>query len=177
MIEPSPQHVPGPPPAPDPQPPSDPPPTRRWFLAGGAAVVLAGGAGVLAEILHESSPARPAPPPAALVAAIEAERALLADLDATTGGAPHVRRLIAAVRADHLAHLSVLRRTLKATTPMRAPKPAPVRGRPRKLAELSAAESHAAAVAAQHAAALDGAAAALLASIAACEATHAELLR
>jgi hypothetical protein len=169
MIEPSPPPSPGPPPAPG--------TSRRWFLAGGAAVVLGGGAGVLAEILPESSPAPPAPPPAALEAAIDAERALLADLDATTGGSPHVRRLVAQARADHVAHLAALRRTLKATTPGHAPKPTPVHGRPRQLAELRAAETRAAAVAAQHAAALDGAAAALLASIAACEATHAELLR
>jgi Ferritin-like domain len=181
MIEPSPPPPPGPPPPPQPPAASEPPgtarPSRRWFLAGGVALVLGGGAGVLAEILHESSPPSPAPPPAALSAAIEAERALLADLDATTGGSPHIRQLVAAVRADHAAHLSALRRTLRATTPVRPPHDVPVHGRPRTLAELRAAERKAAAVAAQHATALDGAAAALLASIAACEATHAELLR
>ena len=140
-------------------------------------MLLGGGAGVLAEILQESSPAPPPRPPAALAAAIEAERALIADLDATTGGAPHVRHLIAQARADHVAHLNALRKTLRALAPVPAPKPAPVHGRPRKLAELRAAETKAAAVAAQHAASLAGAAAALLASIAACEATHAELFR
>jgi hypothetical protein len=153
--------------------------SRRWFLAGGAAALLGGGAGVAADFLHDAGP-RPRPPaPAALRAAVAAERALIADLDATTGGAPEVRRIIAAARADHVAHLAALTDLLTRYRPAphaSASAPAP-RGAPRTLAQLRAAEQRAAAAAAQHATALFGAQAAMLASIAASEASHAELLR
>src|SRR5690349_11543211 len=89
MTEPSPQPATGPPPQPG--------TSRRWFLAGGVAVVLGAGAGVLAEVLSEDEPPALVAPPAALVAAIEAERTLLADLDATTGGGHAVRQAIAQV--------------------------------------------------------------------------------
>src|SRR5262245_46471919 len=86
--------------------------SRRWFLAGGAAVLIAGGAGVAVERLGRSEPAGPPTPPTALVAAVHAERVLIADLDATTGGTPRVRAMIAQARADHAAHLSALRGVL-----------------------------------------------------------------
>lgn len=150
--------------------------SRRWFLAGGAAVVLGGGAGVLAEVLHESSPAPAAPAPAALASAVEAERVLLATLDGMKGG-HQAPALLAQIRADHAAHLHALRRLL-ATYPRSISVPSHQGGaQPRTLAQLRGVENQAATDAAQRAAALDGAAAALLASIAACEATHAELLR
>lgn len=151
-------------------------PSRRWFLAGGAAVLVGAGAGVAVEVLGRTEPAEPAGPPAALIAAVHAERALIADLDATTGGSPRVRGLIKQARADHAAHLSALRGVLAgypgARTAARRPP-----GRPRTVVQLHAAERDAAQTAARHGAALSGAAAALLASIAACEASHAELLR
>src|SRR4051812_39788151 len=89
-------------------PPPEPPPgtPRRWFLAGGAAVLLGGGAGVAVELSGRSSPAGPTAAPAALIAAVRAERALIADLDATTGGSGPVRSVIRQARADHAAHLS-----------------------------------------------------------------------
>jgi len=149
---------------------------RRWLLAGGTALLLGGGAGVLAERLRRTEPAAPVPPPGALLAAVRAERALLADLDATTGGTAAVRTVIAQVRADHAAHLAALRGIL-AGYPSGHAASAKRHGRPRTLAQLHAAEQAAARTAAEHADALTGAAAALLASIAACEATHAELLR
>lgn len=132
---------------------------------------------MLAQLLSDSDGAAgPTAAPAALVAAFVAERALLADLAATTGGAPHVRRAIAQIRADHEAHLAALHKVLLSVTQEPVSQPVPVRGRPRTRRELRDAERSAASAAAQHAAALDGPAAALLASIAACEATHAELL-
>jgi hypothetical protein len=140
------------------------------------AVLVGGGAGAAAEVLGRSEPAGPSAPPATLVAAAQAERALIADLDATAGGRAHARGRLAQVRADHAAHLTALRGVLAgyaATEAATGRTP----GRARTHAHLRAAELHAAQVAARHAAALDGAAAALLASIAACEATHAELLR
>ena len=150
--------------------------SRRWFLAGGAAVVLGSGAGILAGALQDESAAPPPPAPAALLAAVAAERALIADLRATTGGTPAVRRVIVQASADHAAHLAALTRLLGGfRTPTHSP--SPPRGTPRRLAELRAAEQRASAAAAANAAQLDGGLAALLASIAACEATHAELLR
>jgi hypothetical protein len=152
--------------------------SRRVFLVGGGAAVLLGaGAGVLAQVLSEDEPPGPAAPPPALVAAIADERGLLADLDATTGGGPAVRRLIDQLRADHEAHLAALRKVLLSITQAPARQPAPLRGTPKTRAQLRAIEGAAAELAAQRAAALDGPTAALLASIAACEATHAELLR
>jgi hypothetical protein len=150
--------------------------SRRWLLAGGTALLLGGGAGVVTERLRHTEPAAPTTAPAALLAAVRAERALLADLDATTGGSPAVRAVIGQVRADHAAHLAALRGILAGYSSGRAAT-AKRHGRPRTLAQLHAAEEDAARTAAQHADALTGPAAALLASIAACEATHAELLR
>jgi hypothetical protein len=152
-----------------------PVPSRRWFLAGGALVVLGAAGGAAAALLRGAVPLPPAP--AALRAAAAAERRLIADLDATTGGSPAVRRVIVQARADHAAHLAALTRLLAG---YRRPAPAsaaPRGGTPRTLAQLRTAEQRAAAGAAAHAAALDGGLAALLASIAACEASHAELLR
>ena len=153
--------------------------TRRWFLAGGLAVVLGAGGGAIVELVGNPKhrPAPPPPAPRALLAAVDAERALIADLDATTGGPPAVRRVIVAARADHAAHLHAL--TALATRYRRV---APGerrrhRGSPRTLAQLRTAEQHASAAAARRARTVDGGSAALLASIAACEATHAELLR
>jgi hypothetical protein len=153
--------------------------SRRWFLAGGVAAVLGAGAGVAAEFVHDRHDVTPPPsPPPALKAAAEAERTLIADLDATTGGAPVVRRVIVQARADHAAHLAALSALLAAyRQPSPSVSPSAPPGTPRTLAQLRAAETKAAAAAARHADALRGKQAALLASIAACEATHAELLR
>jgi hypothetical protein len=153
--------------------------SRRWLLAGGAAVLLGGGAGAIAELLpSDTSAALPPLPPAALVAASAAERQLIADLDATTGGSAPARRVIVQARADHAAHLRALTDLLARfrTTPSTPPTPR-LCGTPRTLAQLRAAEQEASAAAAQRASTLRGGYAALLASVAACEATHAELLR
>jgi hypothetical protein len=151
--------------------------SRRWFLAGGAAVLLGGGSGVLAEVLTSRAPAGPPPAPAGLVAAAAAERALIADLDATTGGAPGVRRVIVAARADHAAHLAALTRLLRTYRAPAGTSAARQQGTPRTLVQLRAAEVRASEGAVRRAVALDGATATLLASIAACEATHAALLQ
>jgi hypothetical protein len=170
----SPDDLPSSPPEPE---PSTPGTSRRWFLAGGVAVLLGGGAGVLAEVLHESAPTPASPAPAALVTAVDAERVLIAALDAMPAGVRRSGTVVAQIRADHAAHLHALRRLLT-TYPRPARRPAhPGFVQPRTLDQLRGVETYAARDAAQRAAALDGAAAALLASIAACEATHAELLR
>ena len=118
---------------------------------------------------------RPPRPPAELVAAAAAERALIADLAATTGGTPQVRIVIEQALADHRAHLAALDGLLaryRRPTPKTGPRP----GRPRTRAQLRAAEESAATAAAARALRLGGRPAALLASIAACETTHGELL-
>jgi hypothetical protein len=144
-------------------------------LASGLAVLAGGGAGVGAAFLHHRSPHRPPAPPAELVAAAEAERRLVADLVATTGGAPDVRVVIEQATADHRAHLAVLDALLGRYRSLeRNASPAP--GTPRTKAQLRAAERAAAAGAADRALRLAGREAALFASIAACEASHAELL-
>jgi hypothetical protein len=151
--------------------------SRRWFLAGGAAVLLGAGGGAAAALLRDESPAPPPLAPPELVAAIGAERRLIADLDATTGGTPAVRRVIVAARADHAAHLAALTRLLAGYRRAAAAAPRRVPGTPRTHAQLRRAEQRAAQAAAARAAGLSGGLAALLASISACEATHAELLR
>lgn len=158
--------------------PRDRAPTRRWFLAGGAALIAGGSAGAITELVRETPAEPPPPPPAALIAAADAERALIADLDATTGGTPSVRAVIVQTRANHAAHLAALTALLsRFRAPSPSSSPAPPRGTPRTVAALRDAEQRATSAAARHAAALSGGTAALLASIAACEATHAALLQ
>ncbi len=157
-----------------------PGPSRRWFLAGGAAVLLGAGVGVAVELLTHGSPAPEQPhPPQVLLDAVAAEQSLLADLDATTGGTAGVRAVIVQVRADHAAHLAALRGLVDsygvAAGATASPRPSPARGSPRTRTALRAAEIRASAAAARRAAALSGSRATLFASIAACEATHAEL--
>lgn len=175
--------IPTPGPAPSPPPPAFTPPaepaagrrhTRRWFLAGGVAILAGGGAGVGAAFLRRHPKHRRPTPPAALVAVAETERRLIADLEATTGGAPDVRVVIEQATANHRAHLAVLEGLLGAyarqsTAPSRVP------GTPRTKAQLRAAEQAASGTAAARAMRLSGRESALFASIAACEASHAEL--
>jgi hypothetical protein len=151
--------------------------SRRWFLAGGGAVLIGGSAGVLAGLRPDRPAPQRTPPPATLLAALEAERDLIANLDATTGGTPAVRRVIVAARRDHAAHLAALQALVPPSpaAPASATSSAPT-GTARTAAQLRDAERAASSRAARRAATLHGAEAVLLASIAACEATHAELL-
>jgi hypothetical protein len=142
-------------------------------LAGGLVVLASGGAGVAGAVLPDRSPEPRPEPPGVLVAAAAAERALLADLTATTGGTAEVRVLLAQAAADHRAHLAALTGLLAA---YRSMAPAAARGTPRTRAQLRSAERAASTAAARRAERLTGPTAALLASIAACEASHAELL-
>jgi hypothetical protein len=159
--------------------------SRRWFLAGGAAALVGAGAGVAAGLWTDETPSRPRrpAPPQVLIAAAAAERALLADLDATTGGTPAVRSVIRQVRADHAAHLGALLGLLATYPAPAGDRPSAALGSasappgaPRTRAALRDAERRAAAAAAARADRLTGGHAALLASIAAAEATHADLL-
>ncbi|MBN9618356.1 MAG: hypothetical protein J0H43_01260, partial [Actinobacteria bacterium] len=121
--------------------------TRRWFVAGGVGLVLGAGAGVGAEFWNQRPPTPLPEPPAALVGAAAAERSLLADLVATTGGPPAVRAVLATTQADHTAHLAAIEELLRFYRPPSQPATPPP-GTPRTLAELRAAEERASAASA-----------------------------
>jgi len=154
---------------------------RRVFLVGGAAVLLAGAGGGLAGVLATPR-ARSAPEPVApptLLAALDQERTLLATLDAAAAGtAP--RDVLNQIRGNHLAHLDALRgavaEAIYPATHLPAPSGSASGNQSATRAQLRAAEQAAATAGARRAEGLRGADAALLASIAACETTHAELL-
>jgi hypothetical protein len=162
-----------------------PPPSRRGFLVAGGLAVLAAGGGVWAAVSADDKSPTPAPPtvPRDLRAAAATERELLAQVDAAAGhthGAD--REVLRAVRADHVAHLAAIEASIAdalypalPSTSASSSAPAPAPGVVR-VADLRAAEGRAARAAADRAARLTGPAAVLLASIAAAEATHAEAL-
>jgi hypothetical protein len=175
--------------------PPDPTVSRRGVLIGGGiAVLAAAGGGIALGVATTSSadehPSTAARIPAELAAAVVAETALIADVDqALVSARPHARRALREIRADHVAHLGALRASIaddvyplatptasgsasssassagSASTP--PPGPAP---------DVRAGELRASRAAAARAARMSGRDAALLASIAASEASHAELL-
>jgi hypothetical protein len=161
-------------------------PSRRGFLVGsGVAVVLAGGIGAVAAVVtgKTSHSGTRANPPADLLAAAEAERALIAAVDRaiTNRSAPATRLTL--IRSNHQAHLQALvaaaalaQPSAASTTPV-TDSGSSSSATPVSAAQLAALEMDAARSAAATAAGLTGDDAALLASIAACEACHAELLR
>ncbi len=151
------------------------------MLAGLGGLVLGGGAGVGAGFLrtrHRRRPQLPRPP-AALGDALAAERRLIAAIDASLPAHPELRRALTEIRRDHAAHASAVQNALRAYRSTPAPgasSSAATRPAARDRSALRAAETAAGGAAARRAGGLTGADAALLASIAACEATHAELL-
>lgn len=160
--------------------------SRRTFLvASGAVVAAAAGGGVALGLTSgDDSSTAPlpthAPAPGALddlAAAVAAERALLAGTAGALRSATGARRAaLRAVHTDHAAHLAALRSAMRDLAYPNSVPPRLRRNHPVAAQWGPAAESRAARVAAGRALRLDGAASALLASIAACEATHAELL-
>lgn len=153
--------------------------SRRSVLLGGAFVVAAAGGGVAVGVLRPvASPSKPAArPPVDLVAALNAENVLITAINATTGGSPAVRVAVRQVRVDHLAHRTALQAAIDAypepavsTSPSNTGAVAAL-----TVAGLRSAEQQAAARAGARAGRLSGREAVLLASIAACEATHAVL--
>lgn len=165
-------------------------PSRRTFLLAGAAAALAGaGGGAGAAILRPAArPAPLTPPPAALVDAIRAERALIT----TLARAQFDPALAARVRADHAAHEQALQQLAEqefglavdehalapASGSVPTPRESTVPGGAADLdgTQVGAEEARASTAAAGHAVALGGRTATVLASIAACEATHAYIL-
>ncbi|HET6878076.1 MAG TPA: hypothetical protein VFH38_11145 [Jatrophihabitans sp.] len=150
--------------------------TRRWFLAGTAAVLIGAGGGVGAEFLRKPAKPPPNPAPRDLVDALAAEEALLADASRSRSADTAA---LSQIQSDHRAHLQALHAALAAYDPLprREQRPSPRRTVPPISASaLRKAESQEAHDGAARAARLRGRDATLLASIAACEATHAELL-
>jgi hypothetical protein len=205
-------------------------PSRRGFLIGGGLAVAAAAGGGVAVGLSRSMPrpAAPPEPPAALLAALAAEHALIAGIDlaaasatagpATAGSDDRQAGLLRQVRADHVAHARALQAAVTQAHGGLPPSSSPAAGSASGSASqdaagrsapsvpgspqpgtpgapasgtaaivpsgsstptagtLRAAEQRAAIAAASSAARLSGRDASLLASIAACEAGHAELL-
>jgi hypothetical protein len=148
--------------------------TRRAVLWSGLGVATAGAGAAAGALLpaHPAGPRTPAPQP--MLDALAAEQRLVA-MHGAAVTEESLREPMAFVRADHVAHLQAIRALLAAFAPATAA-PAPAAGHPTREG-LRAAETQAASSAVARAAALTGRAAAVLASIAACEATHAELFR
>ncbi|MDQ2748769.1 MAG: hypothetical protein M3Y44_04470 [Actinomycetota bacterium] len=153
--------------------------SRRGLLLGGALVAAAAGGGVAVAALRPAAePDKPVGrPPAELVAAVASERALIASIDATTGGSPAIRTALRQVRADHVAHQVALQAAVVAypQPPDSSSPTSPGTAAALTVPGLRTAEQTAATQAASRAAALSGRHAALLASIAACESSHAVL--
>jgi hypothetical protein len=144
------------------------------------------GAGVGVELWREHSPpAATHHASAALVDALNTEHELIAGVDASVPGAGKAAATLRHIRSDHRAHARALAAAIReaggaapradptgatAATHSRQPPSQPV-------TQLAHAEAAASRRAAARAANMHGGDAALLASIAASEATHAELLR
>lgn len=156
--------------------------TRRRLLTG-LGVVVAGGAGVAlgAITTHPShrgyagrSTTQPPPaPPALLVSALAREQSLLDRLHGAANQ-PGVAAVVGVLASDHQKHAEALRGLLgnaEPSTPTSSSSTttgAPVATR----TEIVAAERSAATAAATESSGETGAAAVLLASISACEASH-----
>jgi hypothetical protein len=163
---------------------AQPPPSRRGFVVAGGLAVIAAAGGVAIALNTGGSDALPTQQmPPALTDAATAEESLIAQVDAALARAGGTRRAaLRAIRADHVAHLAAIRASiadaLYPITPSAAPSGSPSGARPARVsvAQVRAGEQQASRTAAARAAQLTGRPAVLLASIAAAEATHAELL-
>src|SRR5690242_18311429 len=157
-----------------------PPPSRRGFLVVGglAAVAAAGGAWWAASDDGTTSASVPTALVAELHAARTAEDELIATLDAALKHAGGHGSALRQLHADHKAHAKAIAAlvadVLYPATPSASSAPLERPSGRVAVAAVRTAEMHASRVAAQRAAKLTGEAAVLLASIAACEATHAE---
>lgn len=159
---------------------------RGVLIGGGIAVLAAAGGGIALGVAttpaageHPSTAARV---PAELAAAVAAETELIAGIDSVLGTARgHTKRALREIRADHVAHLAALRASIvddvyPLATPSASGSPSASRPPAAPSPDVRAAELRASRAAAARAGRLSGRDAALLASIAASEASHAELL-
>lgn len=149
--------------------------------------LLAGaGVGSGIAVLHTDKHTAPAPPPQALVDRLSSEQRLIAAAEAAAVTEPGSAAVITAIRADHLEHAAVLANLIAAASVGTVAVPSAGSGGSTAgptaapavvtVADLVAAEKQAAAAAARHALQLTDRDATVLASIAACEASHVGLL-
>jgi hypothetical protein len=150
--------------------------TRRAVLVGGLAALAGAAGGVAAGVvrpLHAGHANEQ--PPQELLAALGSEQLLLSRIDAAARHDAALGRQLAGIRADHQAHVAAIQAALRSYAAVAPAAPPQVRTPPNR-AQLAAAERAAGTTLAQRASALTGRSAVLLASIAACEASHAEVL-
>ena len=160
--------------------------TRRRMLAGLGVLAAAAGGAVIGALTASSNPddstAHSAPPPAPLVSALERERTLLSAVHAAAANAA-LAGVTGPLLTDHSAHEATLSGLLATYPTASAPSsassgsPSAPTAVPISVAALRTAEIAAAEAAAAESAAASGALAAVLASISACEASHAAWLR
>ncbi len=140
-------------------------PTRRVLLSAGAVGLVAA-----CTPSHRppsaSRPARPDPDVALTAAAVDRELTLLAAYDAALAATPALASRLAPLRSEHAEHLMALRAG-PAPVGSAATSPTPVTRTSLRAAELAAAAAHAAA-----AVTASDRLAAVLASLAASEASH-----
>ena len=155
---------------------------RAWLGSAGVIAAAAAGGALVALVRPDPVSGHPPGAPDWLPAALAREEQLLDGLDAAIRADPTLRVRLAPLRADHTAHLQVLQdvssrygptpaksKSSGSSAPTSVPAPTAVLGVRR--AELAASRATAAA-----ALTAVGGNAGLLASIAACEATHVAVL-
>ena len=149
-----------------------PPPSRRFVLGTAGLVLLGAGAGTGYSFWRTRHPAHRVAPQQ-LTDAAHSERVLVATIGARIKKFPQQAVLLRQLRSDHALHAAALDAAIFEHTGQlpRAVAAAVTTG------HLIDIERRAAADAARRALALTGSDAGLLVSIAACEATHVELLR
>ncbi len=148
--------------------------TRRRVL--GAAAVTASAAAVTGCGLFDVEP-EPTPEPDPLQPLLDEALSLAAAYDRAAVTRPDLADRLAPLAADHRAHATELSRVIGADLPSAAPSTpaAPDPGQP--LSDLRAAEQKAQRTATLSARTVPSDRAALVGSIAACRATHAEALK
>lgn len=161
--------------------------SRRKVLRGAMLAAVAGTAAPLAACGLLDDEPDPPPPPDPLAPLISGALALAARHDATISEYPELSDRLSPIAAAHRAHAEELARitrtalpsgTTGATQPSTSPGAGPAAGDvPSALAELRAAEQQGREIAADACGAAPANRAALLGSIAAARATHAEVLR
>ena len=154
---------------------------RAWLGSAGVIAAAAAGGALVALVRPDPVSGHPPGAPDWLPAALAREQQLLDDLDAATRADPSLGVRLALLRADHTAHLQVLQVLSSRYGPTPAAgngssattsAPAPAGG----IAGLRRAELAASRATAAATLTAAGGDAGLLASIAACEATHAAVL-
>jgi hypothetical protein len=161
--------------------------SRRSLLRAGATLAVAGGIGVAAGCTSgPSTPAPPDPVTVALTALLKSEQALVAGYDAAISAHSQLGGRISGVRADHAAHVKALTALLARREPDASPSPstapAPADNSLSSGSSSSARQQLATLERQQATAAITGCLAAsgdeaaLLASLAASEMTHVEVL-